>query len=250
MTLLNCGTLPRVDLDGIREQFVRTMRAWAAKTTVPEVPYHQKSVAALYNDLIRILYEHDCTMEWALLRIRRAQETLDASLLYLTPQADYSNIAFRYFRAADRRELAATVRPGSARLDTLSAVSAALEATDRVEEFALFRVAEIRRRVQRFQDVATRIGDLAMRVVSGTAVVTCAATALVAVVVMSQRYPLGAAALFGESLTEWMRVVPPLDAQLSTIVLAISCWSCLSLARLRRRMLQHDGGSVEEVPIV
>ncbi len=245
--VLMCGPLPRVDLDAIREGFIRAMHEWAAKTAVPEVPYHEKSVAVIYNDVIRILYEHDCTMEWALLRIRRAQETLDASLLYLAPEVDYSKIAAQYFRAADRRALATTAADRS-RAKELSALGAALEMAERLEEFTLFRAAVIRRHVQRFQ-AATRAVDLFAAGVSRLALISCPVTVFVFAAFLAQRHPLGAAAVLGEAIMRWLRVVPILDGHVWSIVLVASALGCHALMRLRSRMRRHDLRSEEQVAL-
>jgi ubiquinone biosynthesis protein len=219
LTLLLCGALPRVNLDGVKEGFVQAMRIWAAKTGVAGVPYHEKSVAVIYNDVIRILYEHDATMEWALLRIRRAQETLDASLLYLVPDVNYRTLAKRYFRAADNR--AAAMRPDDARKAELgSSLDTALTTIERFDEFTLLQGAGIRRQARRFE--------------------AAIAAALLVSVFFAQRYPAAMTAIFGGVLTGWLRIPPVLDAHAWTIVLSASGVSCAALLRLRRRLQRFD----------
>ena len=178
LTLLLCGPLPRVDLESITESFVQAMRIWAAKTGVAGVPYHEKSVAVIYNEVIRILYEHDCTMEWALLRIRRAQETLDASLLYLVPDVNYRTLARGYFRAAERR--AAAMQPGDAeRAGRGASLDAALSTIAQIDEYTLLNAATIRRQARRFEAAAEHIGDLFASSVARLATVGAVLPALV-----------------------------------------------------------------------
>jgi ubiquinone biosynthesis protein len=239
LTLLLCGTLPRVDLDRIRDEFVRSMHIWAAKTTVPEVPYHQKSVAVIYNEVIRILYEHHATMEWALLRIRRAQETLDASLLYLVPDVNYGKIAKRYFREADRRAMVAT-EADRARARDVSAVDRTLEAIERAEEFALFRAPILRRRLRRFEATADRISAMITAGVSRLAVVGCLMTALVFAAFIAARHPQQATLLLGDTIVHWLRMMPTLDGHIWSFVLTASVVWCIWLLRLRHRMRRPD----------
>jgi ubiquinone biosynthesis protein len=250
LTLLLCGPLPRVDLDAIRDEFIQVMHAWAAKTAVAEVPYHEKSVAVIYNEVIRILYEHHGTMEWALLRIRRAQETLDASLLYLLPDANYSKIAARYFRASDRRAGAATARAEATRTAPLSALGSALEMAERLEEFTLFRAAVIRRHVQRFQVATNRAIDLVAAGIGRFALIGCLVTLFAFTAFLAQRHPGGVASVLGEEVAGWLRVVPVLDGHVWSIVLVAGAWGCLSLIRLRHRMRRHDQRPEEQASLV
>jgi ubiquinone biosynthesis protein len=234
-TLLLCGTLPPVDLDRIRDEFVRAMHLWAAKTSVPEVPYHQKSVAVIYNEVIRILYEHDATMEWALLRIRRAQETLDASLLYLIPEVNYRKIAVRYFRAADRRAAAAT-RRDRARMQDASTIDTTLDAIATVDELTLLGAGNIRRRVQRFEASANRAAALIAAFVARVAVLAGLTTALVFAAFAVQRLPRLAAWLLGAAIVEHLQRVPHLDAQLWTLALTGSVLWTFAVLRLKHRL--------------
>jgi ubiquinone biosynthesis protein len=239
LTLLLCGALPRVNLDGVKEGFVQAMRIWAAKTGVAGVPYHEKSVAVIYNDVIRILYEHDATMEWALLRIRRAQETLDASLLYLVPDVNYRTLAKRYFRAADSR--AAAMRPDDARKAELgSSLDTALTTIERFDEFTLLQGASIRRQARRFETAATDVGNLFAAGISRLAIAGAIGAALLVSVFLAQRYPAAMTAIFGGVLTGWLRIPPVLDAHAWTIVLSASGLACAALLRLRRRLQRFD----------
>jgi ubiquinone biosynthesis protein len=217
------------------------MRKWSVRTQVPEVPYHEKSVAVIYNDVIRILYEHDCTMEWALLRIRRAQETLDASLLYLVPEVDYSEIAARYFRAADRRQAVMT-RADRTRAADLSAVRAVLGATAQLDEFTLLRAPAIRQRVYRVVSAASRLAQIVATGVSRLAFATSLVAFLVVVAYVAQRHPSLLAAVVGGAATSAIAVVPPLDGQAWALVCGASVGAAAALLRLRARMLRHDPG--------
>ena len=239
LTLLLCGPLPRVDLDAIKEAFASSMHAWAVRTGVAGVPYHERSVAVIYNEVIRILYEHNCTMEWALLRIRRAQETLDASLLYLVPDVDYRKIATRYFRTADRRRSTATIED-AARPKAGPALVTALDAIEQAREFALFRMEAIRRSVRRFEAATNHIGDLCASGVSRLAIASCVGTALVVTVFLVQQYPASMGTLLGEGILGVLDTAPRLDNRAWSIVLFGSAGACVAMMRLRWRLLHAD----------
>ena len=86
---------------------MRALRAWATRTLVRELPYHDKSLDNATIEVVKILVAYRCTMEWAWLRIHRALTTLDMSLIYLYPEVNYTRMLQRYFRNAERRRLAA-----------------------------------------------------------------------------------------------------------------------------------------------
>src|SRR5262249_2604937 len=83
-----CGIPPPIDLEPLRRDLMQAIHAWARGTDVTTLPYHQKSLNAFYAEMTRVLARYHCPAEWAFLRIQRAQETLDASLLVLNPDAD------------------------------------------------------------------------------------------------------------------------------------------------------------------
>jgi len=84
LTLLLTASLPNnLDVDQVREDLVRALRSWAARTLVKQLPYHDKSMDNITIELMRILVDSRCTMDWGWLRIHRALTTLDTSLVYL-----------------------------------------------------------------------------------------------------------------------------------------------------------------------
>src|SRR5207244_4277370 len=100
----------------------------------------------LYNVVLRILFEHHCTIEWTLLRVRRALDTLDASLMHLFPAADYLKICADYFRSADRRRAQnADIAPVPA---ALAALRSELDIRERMDEYTLLRSGIVRRHAQ------------------------------------------------------------------------------------------------------
>jgi ubiquinone biosynthesis protein len=235
LSLLLSGTLPRVDLDKVRERFIHAMKEWANRTAVRELPYHEKSVAALYNVLIRILYEHRCTMEWALLRIRRAQETLDASLMHLFPDANYSQISADFFRKADRRTKD-RADPGEAARGALSGLASAFDATERLEEYTLFQQGIIRRHAQVFQTATNKVEDLMATAVGQIAAIVLLAGAFATMTLFAQHRPDLVPLLSPADVARLARLVPRYDWQIWTAIAVASGFACASLVRLQRRI--------------
>jgi ubiquinone biosynthesis protein len=235
LALILSGTMPRVDIEPIRGEFVHAIGEWGAGTAVRDRPYQEKSMASLYNRLLRILYDRHCTMEWALLRIRRAQETLDASLMYLIPDVDYSKMASDYFRAASER---ARTADGSAALAAVANASHSFEFQQRLEEYTFFQAGIIRRHVRVFCATANDAVELLAATIGQLTVLSTAGAVLAVAVAIAQHrghsWPIAG-------------LVRPLDMQVWFVVIATGIGACISLARLRRRLRRPDLRTSERV---
>jgi ubiquinone biosynthesis protein len=97
--------LPIRNLHRAKEDIVRALRAWGARTFVRQLPYSEKSVNKTWQELSSVYFHYKCTFEWQILRVHRALNTLDASLMHLYPEANYTALGRRYFRQAQRRGL-------------------------------------------------------------------------------------------------------------------------------------------------
>jgi ubiquinone biosynthesis protein len=95
--------LPVLNLSELREQLVRAYREWEAKTHLAQLPYHDKSLNAAGVESGRILAAHKVQLSWTFMKISRTWGTLDASLNYLIPGANYMRLFQVYRRQAIRR---------------------------------------------------------------------------------------------------------------------------------------------------
>jgi ubiquinone biosynthesis protein len=102
--LLTTG-LPAVNTEEVKGDIVRVMRTWESRTGVRELPYHEKSLSHAMNEVARVFREHRIPIAWELMTVNRAELTLDFSLMYLIPNADYHQLIRRYERKARRRML-------------------------------------------------------------------------------------------------------------------------------------------------
>src|SRR5205807_10162398 len=97
------GALPPTDLTEVKQKLIRALRAWELRSYTKGLPYHTKSMSALANELIKILFQYECPADWSFLRITRAQETVDQSLMHLYPTANYKKMMVWYFRRTQKR---------------------------------------------------------------------------------------------------------------------------------------------------
>lgn len=102
--LLTMG-LPAVNTEEVKGDIIRVMRTWESRTSVRELPYHEKSLSHAMNEIARVFREHRIPIAWELMTVNRAELTLDFSLMYLMPNADYHQLIRRYERKARRRML-------------------------------------------------------------------------------------------------------------------------------------------------
>ena len=159
LTLLLCTTLPAIDVERVKEDLGRVLRAWTARTYVAELPYDQKSIDNATVEVMKTLLLHGCAMDWSFLRVRRAIAILDASLVYLYPGVNYSELCEDYFRRAERRRLEQVEPAALARRLATSALRG-LDIQDRLSEFTMFYGTIIRRNAQVFQGTTDRFSYL------------------------------------------------------------------------------------------
>lgn len=246
-SLLVCGALPPLDLDVIREDFIRAARDWSKRTAIHTVPYHQKSVAALYNALVQILYNHHCTMGWPILRVRRAMETLDSSLVHLDPDSDYFEISTEYFREAYIR--------GLDRGDTvdnpsiLASARSTFEIVERLDEFAFFHNAIVRRQVRIFQAATNKTVDVLSSATAVTIVILLIGL-LALTIFVADRQPARLGPAEREGILWLFRMVPHMDWQIWALVLAVCLYTVGILGRLRNRLYRRTSPANERVALV
>jgi hypothetical protein len=170
----------------------------------------------------RALFQHGCAMDWAFLRVRRALTVLDASLVHLYPEANYTQLCSRYFRKADERALVATLG-GSLVTRMVTGVSRALDLQERFSEYSLFQGGIIRRHAQVFQGATDKLSELVAMLLGQCALIVALAAAFLVAMIVEQRAPGSLHALLGAQVSAWVD--------------ALTCWALL---RLRRRFLEKD----------
>jgi ubiquinone biosynthesis protein len=250
LSMLLTASLPNnIDVDQVKEDLVRALRAWATRTLVKQLPYHDKSMDNVTIEIVRILVGRRCTMEWAWLRIHRALTTLDTSLVYLYRNVNYTRMLQEYFERAERRKLRALLT-SALPLRTLSSYETQLGIQDRMSEYTLFQGALVRRHAQVFRGSMSKVSAVLRAIVQ----VLWAAIAVVGVfgvvVFLDQRTGLPGLAWFGPQLAAWIRRMPTLDGAVWALLLLAYAYFISTLLRLRRRLRYRDAGPHEKVAAV
>ena len=246
LMLMLCAELPDIDTDQVKDDVVRSLRAWTARTYVRELPYDVKSIDNATVEVMRTLFSYGCSLDWGFLRIRRAIAILDASLAHLFPEVNYSELSDAYFRRAERRSFAGFASRLPARIATGTMRS--FEIQDRVGEFTMFYGTILRRNAQVFQGTTDRFSFLVAAGLGQLALLLLVMGALIGVVLLDRLRPDLTAWLVGPQVERLVARLPFADTRVWIAILAFDAFLLARLGRLRKRFLQRDanrsGGAV------
>lgn len=250
LSLMLTASLPsNLDVDTVKEDLVRTLRSWATRTLIKQLPYHDKSMDNVTVELVRILVGCRCTMEWGWLRIHRALSTLDTSLVYLYRDVNYTRMLQQYFERAERRKLRALLT-ADLPFRALSSYETQLSIQDRMSEYTVFQGELVRRHAQVFRGSINKASAVLRAIVQ----LLWAAIAVVgvagAIVFMVQHGGLPAIDWLGPQLSGWIRGLPSLDWGVWGLLALGYSYFLATLVRLRRRLRARDAGPHEKVAAV
>ena len=249
VSLMLCATLPNFDLEESKEQVVRALRTWATRTLVKQLPYREKSIDNATVEVIRVLVDYQCTMEWGWLRIRRSWMMLDLALEWLYPQVNYSRLLERYFRRAETRALEALAGPPLIRR-TLNGYLTSLDIQDRINEYTMFQGALVRRHAQVFKGATNKAAAIVATLVAEASFAVLLAVAASAVVFLVQRYPAAIAPILGPQLASWAGKAPRLNGLVWFVIFVSLLYLFATLRALRRRLQEKDVRPHERVAAV
>lgn len=250
LSLMLTASLPNnLDVDTVKEDLVRTLRSWATRTLIKQLPYHDKSMDNVTVELVRILVGCRCTMEWGWLRIHRALSTLDTSLVYLYRDVNYTRMLQQYFERAERRKLRALLT-SDLPFRALSSYETQLSIQDRMSEYTVFQGELVRRHAQVFRGSINKASAVLRAIVQ----LLWAAFALVgvagAIVFLVQHGGLPEIDWLGPQLSGWIRRLPALDWSVWGLLALGYSYFLATLVRLRRRLRTRDVGPHERVAAV
>lgn len=245
ISFLMCGTLPVVDLDAMKSEFIRMMKAWEARTLVKQLPYHDKSMDNALVGVAKIMFQHKITAEWAFLRIRRALTTLDSALIYLFPQANYMKLIEDYFCKAARREIERAQKEIVPRLVKVALTG--LDLHQSAHEYMFYQSEIVRRQARVFEGTTGKFSYLLAVLWGQVAMVQFVLGMVFVAVFLHQHYPGWIDPLMSAQLSQAMDIFPRLSPQVWVLILLVDfylCWTSLSLRnRFARRELRLESQS-------
>ena len=248
LCLMLTASLPNIDTDQAKEELVGALRAWATRTLVRELPYHDKSIDNATIQVVKILVAYRCTMEWAWLRIHRALTTLDTSLIYLYPDVNYTRMLQRYFEKAEGRRLKAILSPGMVRR-SIGSYATALDIQDRVNDYTLFQGMLVRRHAQVVRGATGKVTAIWQTFTEFVWVAIALLGAAGVLLYLNQRGAVSLEAWLGPQVAGYLSL-PPVDSAVWVILLVLYAYVVRTLVRLRRRLRQKDVGTHDRVATV
>jgi ubiquinone biosynthesis protein len=244
-----CAVLPNFDLEEVKNKVVRTIRAWATRTLVRQLPYHAKSIDSATIEIMKVLVGYRCAMDWAWLRIHRATSTLDASLIHLYPGVNYTKVVQEYFQNKDRRELNMLLGPAMAARSVRGAKKA-LDIQDRLDEYTMFQGSLIRRHAQVFEVATDKVAAVVSSALAVLAMVLLIPGLILLLVIGQQYFPEFTATVIGPQLLSLVNQIPALEPQVWLVILILNVYVLVVLGRLRSHLRRKGRGSHESVATV
>jgi ubiquinone biosynthesis protein len=240
LSFLLSSALPPIDTEVAKEKLIRLLRAWAVRTHVTELPYHERSVDNAAVIVLKVLVEHHCTMDWAWLRLRRALGTLDASLIYLYPELNYLKITRQYFRRANARRLRRMAGP-QFMLRSFQSANTAMDMQDQLQEYMQHQAGIIRRQAQVFQAASNKFAFAVSVIMGWLATLVLVHGLLWGLTLVEGKYPRETQAVLGNQLMASLSgLTPRFDAQLTAVGLAVEAYVFVRLRSLRRWLRAKD----------
>jgi ubiquinone biosynthesis protein len=239
MCLMLCASLPPIDIQLLRERLIRTIRWWASRTLVRELPYHDKSMDNLTLEVMKVLLGFRCTMEWAWLRLHRASSTLDASLIELFPGIDYRKVTAEYFVKADRRRVRTALRGGTASR-SVAAIGKAFDIQSRLREYAMLQATLVRRQARSFRAIVSKAGVVIATLADTGLILVSAQTAVAAALALRGWNPGAVDRAIGSTLAGAAGRLPALEPQTALVILLVDAWLVTSLWHVRRAVARRD----------
>lgn len=104
LLLLTLGKLPAMDVDAFKNRVVRVLEKQISRSFVTNLPYRQKSIGANSAELSQIMAEFNIEVNWAMLKMARAFESVDQNISVLNPNFNFTTELQRYQSRARTRQ--------------------------------------------------------------------------------------------------------------------------------------------------
>jgi ubiquinone biosynthesis protein len=227
-------SLPIWNLDRAKEDLVRGLRAWGARTFVRQLPYGEKSVASAWQESSRVYFHYKCTFAWEILRVHRAFQTLDASLTHLFPEANYTELGRQYFRQAQRRSLRNLARRRLRKRRLMNLVIAST-LPEKASELAFFYSTLARKQAKVFEGATTKAANL-FAVLFRNLSLLCVLSGIGIVLVLLDRHaPAILAPIMRGIIYRSIRAAPSFGTDTWLLLLALVAYLGWTFAKLRKR---------------
>jgi ubiquinone biosynthesis protein len=224
--------LPPIDLSDLKELSIRAIQAWEIRRRAPALPYDERSLGSLADELIRIAGDNKIALDWTFLRVNRAWFTMDVSFRELYPEADMKRLTLRFLRRKERRALRSLAASPVPPLDWLQT---ALELPSALAEQTIYRGGVIRRLAMVFEGSTSHVDRLLGGVFGGLAFAMLAVGSVLGLLFLRQEGVQWARAILDGALPASLTRFPVLDYQVWGLIFIVLAYACLTLVSVRRK---------------
>lgn len=219
-----------------KEDMVRVVRSWAARTYLDTLPYHAKSLSQLFVAVVDVMAHHGVPTSWGLLRMDRAVVTMDASIATLAPDLGYQELLREYHRKRGARR-ARQVAGGRALAGLL------LEAPEIVDEYRLFLDAPIRRVSPAFSAEMGKVSTLVLFLLNLFSTALFVIGVFLVVTFLHQHHGF----LRGTIENDWLEIaqdsaedIPFVEDELWVLAILFDLYLLGAIRRLKKKFAQKD----------
>lgn len=235
---LAASSLPVVDTARVKAELTRLWRVWEAKTHIREFDYQEKSLGGIFDDMNKLMFTYQFTIQWSLSKLVRALVNLDASLRYLAPSINYPREMRRYFAHAEKRTAAAQLRRSPKRIPRSIIASHSLPG--QAAEYKLFQQSVLRRQAQVVQGKTTKTGYVIASLLGCLSIILLFVEGLAGCAFLHQvfRYPVQH--ITGNQLFTVIRLMPDISWMVWLLILVGIAPLFISVRRLKVQFEQVD----------
>lgn len=233
------GALPPNDLTEVKQKLIRCLRGWELRAYTKGLPYHERSMSALANELIKLLFQYECPADWSFLRITRAQETVDQSLMYLNPAANYNKAMRWYFRRTQDRARRRALRPNAVR-DYIGDLLSTARVPMLWSENATFEGWILRRQAYIFRGSTSKVAQFFAVLFHRGAWLVAAALVYFTLVFLHQHHPAVVPVMAENWLGREMEEFPRLSYVPWIAVLLVGLNLCVTLFSMKRAFSRKE----------
>jgi ubiquinone biosynthesis protein len=239
MCFLLCASVPIKDLERAKEDLIWVLHAWSSRTFVKQLPYEEKSVANCWQVCNEVFLRYQCTFEWGIFRVIRAINTLDASLMYLHPEVNYTKLGQQYVRKAQQRALRRFGTRGSLR-KLLENFTIAAELPGKISELTFFTTGVARKQAKVFEGATSKVANL-FAVLFNNLKLVCVLTGIGILLVLLDRHaPAIVAPIMKGIVRRIVRAAPAFESDTWLLLLAVDAYLAWILGKLGQRFGRHE----------
>jgi ubiquinone biosynthesis protein len=233
------GALPRIDLDELKEKIVEVLRGWGTRNLVRELPYHERSLDNAFVGLTRLMFKHRCGVQWALMRLRRATATLDASIVYLYPDLDVNREVARYVHDAEMRHI---LQASGVQLlpRLMKGMATSVQVAENAYEEAVYQGSLMRRQAQVFEGTTSKFAYLFSVLYRQISAAQILAAVIFTAAFLYQHYPARIAPLLGPQLLGLLKLFPHFDKQVWLMIGIVHAYFLFTAIKLGRMFAQKE----------